>query len=109
MELQQTSESEVCAVEGCSGTPRAHGRCLYHHAVHIKEVQPMMMDIMGFKEVADCLGVTRSRATELVQRRNFPLPIVQLAATPVWDGAAVRNYHAKRNTHPGRPTGSPNK
>lgn len=66
-----------------------------------------MDDLIGLKEVAALLGVSRQRAFQIVQERaDFPAPVATLAAGRVWALPAVGEWMA---AHPVRPPGRPRK
>lgn len=44
----------------------------------------MTLDLVGVAEVADMLGVTRTRVSQLASSAGFPEPTARLAAGPVW-------------------------
>lgn len=44
----------------------------------------MAQDLVGVAEVADMLGVTRTRVSQLASVSGFPEPVARLAAGPVW-------------------------
>jgi predicted DNA-binding transcriptional regulator AlpA len=54
------------------------------------------LDIMGFREVREALGISATRMHQLRERDSFPKPVAQLAATPVWDGPQVRAFAEAR-------------
>lgn len=45
----------------------------------------MTMSIGGVYEISRALGCTKQQIFSLRKREDFPRPIVELAATPVWD------------------------
>lgn len=47
---------------------------------------------MGTAEVAEFLGVSRGRVTQLAQQEGFPLPLARLAAGPVWKTADIEQW-----------------
>jgi hypothetical protein len=49
------------------------------------------------------LGVTRQRLHELRTAGRFPLPLVDLAATPVWLRSTVESFLEHWDRRPGRP------
>ena len=59
--------------------------------------------LMGFKEIADLLGVSRQRARQLAATPAFPEPVARLAAGPIYESAAVEAWAKTRNTKSGRP------
>lgn len=55
----------------------------------------MMIDtenLCGTAEAATVLGVLKQRIHTLRKRPDFPQPIVTLAATPIWDKAALLTF-----------------
>jgi predicted DNA-binding transcriptional regulator AlpA len=50
---------------------------------------------MGVAEVAELLGVTRQRVTQLAKTDGFPEPQVRLASGPVWESADVEQWARK--------------
>jgi len=51
-------------------------------------------DLCGTAEAAAVLGVVKQRIHTLRKRADFPQPVVILAATPLWDGNALRAFKA---------------
>lgn len=47
---------------------------------------------MGTAEVAEFLGVSRGRVTQLAQREDFPEPVVRLASGPVWATVDIEQW-----------------
>ncbi len=60
--------------------------------------------LVGIAEVADTLGVSKQRASELSRQPSFPRPLVNLAAGPVWDRHAIARFLER---WPRRRTGRP--
>lgn len=52
----------------------------------------MTLDLVGVAEVADMLGVTRTRVSQLASVPGFPAPVARLAAGPVWDRKDVEAW-----------------
>ena len=48
--------------------------------------------LAGLAEVASLAGVTRKRAWQLTQHKDFPAPVIVLAATPVWRVSDVQAF-----------------
>lgn len=65
------------------------------------------IELGGIAEIAAEFGVPRSTASMWARRRDrskFPAPLVELAAGPVFDMAAVRHWYAHdRNPAKGSP------
>ncbi len=66
-------------------------------------------DLIGLKEIATLLGVSRQRALQIVRdRTDFPEPVAQLAAGRVWATEAVQAWLAANpERRPGRPRKRP--
>jgi hypothetical protein len=58
---------------------------------------------LGVKEVAQLLGVSPQRVSELRATQAFPAPIAELAAGPVWKERALRRFIDTWDRRPGRP------
>ena len=58
------------------------------------------LDLVGLAEVAEMLGTSRRQAIRWTQRKDFPEPLVRLAATPVWEAREVRRW--KREQEPNK-------
>jgi len=68
---------------------------------------PNYPDLIGVAELAEILGVSRQRASELARTGSgFPRPLRFLASGPIWDKAMIARYvqHWDR-----RPRGRPKK
>lgn len=61
-----------------------------------------MHHLMGAREVADEIGVSRQRVHQLLARDDFPRPTAMLASGPVWESAEVAAWAALQ-----RATGRP--
>jgi hypothetical protein len=59
--------------------------------------------LCGVSEVAERAGVTRQRASRLAKRPDFPAPIAELAAGPVWAAPTVERFLDAWRRTPGRP------
>lgn len=58
------------------------------------------MWVMGAHEIAEYLGVSRQRVTQLTNSAHFPPAAATLAMGKVWDGRDIERWAAER----GRPT-----
>jgi hypothetical protein len=54
-------------------------------------------------EIATLLGVSRQRVSELRNRPDFPSPIAELAAGPVWTRTSLNQFIESWPRRPGRP------
>lgn len=62
-------------------------------------------DLVGVAELAKILKVSRQRASELARSPDFPKPIANLAAGPVWKKSAIGRHIRSWLRRPGRPRG----
>lgn len=68
-----------------------------------RNAEPIVPDLVGVSEIAEMLGVGRQRAAQLTQRDDFPSPVAQLKAGPVFLKGQVRGFEARWDRHGGRP------
>jgi predicted DNA-binding transcriptional regulator AlpA len=67
-----------------------------------------MHHLMGVREVADLLGVTRQRAQQITRGADFPPPVAELKAGPVWESAEVERWRVRAGERrAGRPPSQP--
>lgn len=57
---------------------------------------------LGAAEVAESLGISRQRLAELRMRSDFPAPVAELAAGPVWRASTLQRFVASWDRRPGR-------
>lgn len=67
--------------------------------------EPTFPNVVGVSELAEMLGVSRQRASELARSPGFPAPFTMLAAGPVWIEPNVSDYIKTWVRKPGRPPG----
>lgn len=60
-------------------------------------------EYVGLAEVAEILGVSKQRVSELRRRKDFPHPIAEIAAGPVWDRTWLNRFIEGWERKPGRP------
>jgi hypothetical protein len=65
--------------------------------------QPVIPELVGVAELAELLGVSTQRASELRSRAGFPAPTVTLRSGPVWVRANVEHFAETWARKPGRP------
>lgn len=68
---------------------------------------PQVPDIVGTRELMNLLGITRQRLAALRRQPTFPSPFAELAATPVWDKAAIDAWVEQWDRRSGRPRRRP--
>lgn len=67
----------------------------------------MRLALVGLAEITEMLHVSKRSAQRYVARPDFPKPIAQLAAGPVWEQSAIRAWAEQRlPLRPGRPARS---
>lgn len=59
--------------------------------------------LVGAAEVAEILGVSRQRVTQLTARPDFPAPVAVLAMGKVWARDDVERWAEERDRRLGRP------
>jgi hypothetical protein len=69
--------------------------------------RPSFPALYGTSEVTDVLGITRQRLHQLRHGGQFPEPIAEIAAGPVWLRPAIDGFVATWNRTPGRPAAVP--
>jgi prophage regulatory protein len=53
------------------------------------------MNLVGLTEIGAMLGVTRQRASQLAEHKNFPKPLDRIAAGPIWRRETVERWAEK--------------
>jgi len=61
------------------------------------------LDLVGVKEAAIMLGVSKQRVSFLLREGCLPKPDARLAMGPVWCTETMREYAASRLRKSGRP------
>jgi hypothetical protein len=52
------------------------------------------VEVMGSAEVAEFLGISRTRLVQLQRRADFPAPLAHLRAGLIWRGVDIRRWAA---------------
>jgi hypothetical protein len=65
--------------------------------------EPAFPELAGASEVAAILGISRQRLGALRERHEFPAPVAQLAAGPVWRKRDLTTFAEGWHRKPGRP------
>jgi hypothetical protein len=65
--------------------------------------EPTYPELVGVTEIAQLLGTSRQRASELARSPRFPVPLADLAAGPVWPKGAIARFVDEWDRKPGRP------
>jgi len=66
--------------------------------------RPSYPVLVGVAELAELLGVSKQRVSELAAKAKFPKPLAQLKGGPVWDRASIGNFLQTWQRKPGRPS-----
>jgi hypothetical protein len=61
------------------------------------------MRLGGVTEVAALLGVSKQRVSVLCRRQDFPAPVEELSAGPIWRMGDLTTFAAGWQRRPGRP------
>jgi hypothetical protein len=64
---------------------------------------PNYPEVVGVAEVAEMLGVSKQRVSELARSKRFPSALYELAAGPVWVKPAIERFADAWERKPGRP------
>lgn len=65
--------------------------------------EPSIPELVGYAEIAEIAGVSRTRARELAEKPDFPSAVVETAAGPLRIKEAVEAWVAGWDRTPGRP------
>jgi hypothetical protein len=60
-------------------------------------------DLVGVAEVAELLGVSKQRASDLAHSEGFPAPVATLRAGPIWRRSQLARFAGGWERRPGRP------
>ena len=55
------------------------------------------MDLVGISEIAEMLGVTNGRASQLAHETTFPKPLDRIKAGPVWKRQTIQRWLERRD------------
>lgn len=65
-------------------------------------MSPMVPDLVGYAEIAEIAGVSRSRARKFDAIADFPKAVMSSTGGPLRVRAAIEAWAAKRDRRPGR-------
>ncbi len=68
-----------------------------------RELDQSAESYLGVSELASVIGVSRQRVSELRTRGDFPAPVAELAAGPVWASSSLSRFLETWERKPGRP------
>lgn len=64
---------------------------------------PLIPELVGTAELAEILGVSKQRVSELRGRDGWPEPVAELASGPVYTLMSIRHFAESWVRKPGRP------
>jgi hypothetical protein len=64
-------------------------------------------ELLGVAELAQALGVSKQRISELTELGRFPAPVARLKAGPVWQRSAIARFVRRWPRRAGRPRARP--
>lgn len=64
--------------------------------------RPQIPDLVGSQEAVAMLGITRQRLHELRSTGRFPVPLLEVAATPLWARSGIEAFLDRWDRRPGR-------
>lgn len=99
--------STFCAAAhkvGLPGWPVVHVELMMVDDQQAALEEPAFPDVLGVTEAAQMLGVSRQRLAQLEGRRDFPEPMVRLAAGPGVAASSIEGFERRWDRRPGRPT-----
>jgi hypothetical protein len=59
-------------------------------------------ELLGVAEIAEALGVSKQRVSELADQEGFPVPIARLRSGRVWQRSALARFMRSWTRSPGR-------
>lgn len=69
-----------------------------------EEANTVRAELVGLAEIAELLGITRQRVSEMHRdRKDFPMPVARLRSGPVWRKADLSTFADGWQRKPGRP------
>lgn len=65
---------------------------------------PSHLDLVGTKEIAEMLSVTKQRVSDLSRSDKFPEPVAHLAVGRIWTRSSIGHFLEEWDRRPGRPS-----
>lgn len=94
---------EIVKAAGLPDWPIVHTEASTMEELERENSIPNYPTLLGVKELADLLGVSKQRVWELRNTKGFPQPLTNLASTPVWTESSVQHFLEEWRRKPGRP------
>jgi len=93
---------KAAAEAGMPAWPIVRAELVTDEELTMQLERPNFPWILGAAEVADRLGVSKQRLSQLRQAGNFPEPIRTLASGPIWLAGAIDSFVETWDRRPGR-------
>lgn len=68
--------------------------------------EPARPELVGLTEIAELLGVSKQRASQLRANPSFPAPTAELKAGPIWYRSDITRFEESWQRKAGRPAAS---
>jgi hypothetical protein len=65
---------------------------------------PRHLDLVSTKEIAEMLGVSKQRVSDLSRSDKFPAPVAHLAVGRIWTRSSIGHFLEEWDRRPGRPS-----
>lgn len=107
--LSVRADSAAAAIESASALVlgRAPGLVVAAEVATVEEADQRAQhreEYVGVAEIAEMLGISRQRITEMHRdRKDFPMPVAALKSGPVWRKADLSRFADGWQRRPGRP------
>lgn len=89
---------------GLPDWPYVRAEAVTHDELDAELAEPNFPALLGSQEAAEALGVSRQRLAQIRQAKpDFPSPVTELAAGPVWTRDAIDAFLETWERKPGRP------
>ncbi|HLF70366.1 MAG TPA: hypothetical protein VI541_05360 [Actinomycetota bacterium] len=94
---------DVAKVSRLPDWPIVHAEASTIDELERENLTPNYPELLGVKELAELLCVSKQRVWELRNIEGFPKPLTTLASTPVWTESSVQHFLQEWKRRPGRP------
>ena len=92
---------------GLPDWPYVRAEAVTHDYLEAELAEASFPELLGSQEVAEALGVSRQRLAQIRQSKpDFPSPLIELAAGPVWTRDAIDAFVSTWERKSGRPRAS---
>jgi len=71
--------------------------------IHRRIDEPLVPDLVGVSDIARMFGVSQQRASQLVQREDFPPEVGHISASPIFVRSQVEAFSDRWERRSGRP------